>query len=95
MTIQSPEYKVSTMCRLSLYGKSNSDLNLSVSGNKSICIPKGQIKLWRNYEWYDETKSVIIEQIDTTVESVDITLVYQFSDQYFGKNVGEGYIRCE
>ena len=92
--LNSPKETLTTMCRIAINGTSESDLTLKINGGKPICIPKGKINFWRNYEWYDESKNIVIGKVDST-EQPNIRLSYKFSMQYFGKNVGEGFQNCK
>ena len=93
--LESPEDQMTTMCKISLRGKSECDLILIMPGVNSICIPKGRVDFWRNYEWYDGGKSIIVKNEDECVGNAELVFGYKFSMQYFGRGVGEGFLKCD
>lgn len=93
--MESPEHTMTTMCKISLKDNLESDLILIVQGSKAICLPKGRINFWRNYEWYNENKEITLEKIGLENDQSSVKLNFEFSSQYFGKNKGEGFNKCK
>jgi len=88
-----PPGENNTTFHLKLEGWSNSDIEISVSRSKTICISKGPIVFWKNYEWYSGSRNVVFS-LNEKNEEYDLQLSYDFSMQYWGQRNSSKYVSC-
>lgn len=91
----SPPSNSSTMCRIEISGSLDCDIELDVHGNGTICIKKGEVDYWRNYEWYNESKKIKIRAKDNCIQNSNFKARFRFTSQYFGKGASEKEFECE
>ena len=53
-----PDRELVSMCKLKVKGTSSCNILIELEANKTLCISKGKIDFWYNYEWYNKSRKV-------------------------------------